>query len=171
MPASNASDAEIAAWFRRQPTTGPSHSAAAVDVSEPVEVPEQYRQVSCRIDCSEQRGVSMMQLALLHKWVQLVVQHSQPESLLTVSELHKHFIIPLTAPFDVSFVELVADGPQQPSWFCGHPWAIEYNELMRMIEWHSTVHKLPATSSMWLAVLAVSAFCVQCLCDDRIVAE
>ena len=61
---------------------------------------------------------------------------------LNMYHINTHFVMPLTAPFQCSFVELVAETPQIPQWFVSHFWGAPFQETVRMLSYHGLEHEL-----------------------------
>ena len=65
-----------------------------------------------------------------------------------------HFVKPLTTRDRCSWVELVATGPQSPTWFISHWWGTPFSQTLEMLSWHGEVHKLKETDAYWYCTLA-----------------
>lgn len=69
--------------------------------------------------------------------------------------LNDLLIIPLTEPFQCSFMELAAtDGPQDPKWFISHWWGTPFFDSLRMLKFHCKIRDLPHTTFYWMCTFA-----------------
>jgi hypothetical protein len=60
------------------------------------------------------------------------------------------------APFQCSFVELMADGPQKPVWFVSHAWSTNFKDSLEMLDYHMQVQDLDDKTPYWYCGFAVS---------------
>lgn len=64
------------------------------------------------------------------------------------------FILPLTAPRECSFTELVAVAAQPPNWFCSHFWGTAFQCTVMMVNFHAQSHGLNEETAYWLCPFA-----------------
>ena len=78
---------------------------------------------------------------------------------LTMYHVCTHFIAPLTEDVfspqsqchsSCSFVELVAENPQDPLWFVSHFWGDPFALLVRMLNYQALAHKLGDHATYWV---------------------
>ncbi|CAE8706974.1 unnamed protein product, partial [Polarella glacialis] len=64
------------------------------------------------------------------------------------------FVIPPTSPCRCSFMELVADGPQDPLWFMSHWWGTPFRDTLIVLSFHSSTRGQPNTAPYWVCTFA-----------------
>jgi len=149
--AEEAAIGEAGAWARHMP------------------VPEAYLKQGSTIPDTALRAIKLFQLQAL---VDLVFDVLAKVSIIETShhsticgeqitwpcvnmyQIASHFIIPLTASFLCSFVELVATGEQSPVWFASHAWSTAFKETMSMLRFHARVRKLADSTTYWICTFA-----------------
>ena len=73
-----------------------------------------------------------------------------------------HFVKPLTTRDRCSWVELVATGPQKPTWFISHWWGTPFSQTLEMLDWHGHIHDLNQNDAYWYCTLANVSGSVLC---------
>eukprot|EP00928_Gymnodinium_smaydae_P005668 TRINITY_DN11935_c0_g2_i1.p1 TRINITY_DN11935_c0_g2~~TRINITY_DN11935_c0_g2_i1.p1 ORF type:complete len:593 (+),score=125.73 TRINITY_DN11935_c0_g2_i1:97-1779(+) len=64
------------------------------------------------------------------------------------------FVLKLTFADQCSFVELVAEEPQDPSWFCSHWWGTPFKDTLEMLSFHTTVREISDDQCFWICTFA-----------------
>lgn len=128
----------------------------------------QYKQ-SSEIPQTERRGIMLMQLSALFTWVDLVfnsyilVEQNRYSptcgerinmDFANMYQICDHAVMPATFRFKCSWVELVADQPQDPRWFVSHAWSTVFRHTLNMLEFHAEVHGLPPHTPYWICTFA-----------------
>ncbi|CAE8640924.1 unnamed protein product, partial [Polarella glacialis] len=129
-----------------------------------VPVPRAYQTRSSHIAETEQRGMTLQQLAALAELIQAVLQKVAITSKFTrervtwdtvnMYDIDPHFVQPLTLPFRSSFVELVAKGPQIPHWFVSHWWGTEFCQTVALLNFHLKQRLMPSPLFYWICTFA-----------------
>lgn len=123
----------------------------------------------CQIAATEFRGITVPQLNMVARFIQLVLstctliddnQFSLTKGewvnwdIINMYHISDHFIRPLTAPFQCSFVELIAEEPQPPVWFLSHAWSAGFRNSLSMVKYHTEVHELGEHTPYWYCAFA-----------------
>ena len=75
------------------------------------------------------------------RWTDVNGELLTPERV-TLYDANRYVILPATEKLGCSFVELVASGPQKPTWFVSHWWGEPIVLFLRCIETHAEDHGL-----------------------------
>ncbi|CAK0832846.1 unnamed protein product [Prorocentrum cordatum] len=106
-----------------------------------VTVPEAYRERGSIISDTAKRGISVAQLQL-GTLVQEVLEKTtvvdrsnarQDWKRINLYIICAYFVMPLTSRFRCSFVELLADAEQVPTWFVSHYWGTPFYQTLRTV--------------------------------------
>lgn len=128
-------------------------------------VPAAFAGPASCIPQTELRAITLAQLRSLYELVQQVVPlyeivdafSKEKVSLESANlyHLNDHFVKPLSATFQCSFVELVAKGPQAPKWFVSHWWGTAFKLTMALLCFHSTSRDLKEEEERyWICTFA-----------------
>lgn len=137
---------------------------AEVPWSTEVPVPRAYQSRGAQIPQTEQRGVTMLQIAMFGDLLQSVLKKVSIYSDFKKSQvtwdnvnmydIDPHFVRPLTLRFLCSFAELVASGPQLPKWFVSHWWGTQFYQTVALLEFHLSERQLPSATAYWICTFA-----------------
>lgn len=112
---------------------------------------------------TELRGITLRQILDLGQLVRQVVTsaiihgaHRARVSWDDVNMYHinENVVMPLTARFPCSWVELVALGPQPPLWFVSHWWGTAFQETAQMLKFHASRRDFSVDTSYWICTFA-----------------
>ena len=127
--------------------------------------PQAFRTRGCSNPRTEHRASRLSQLQQLWTYVQHMLRETEliddsPYSatsgrrieaeIVNMYHLCEHFVMPLTKPFECSWVELVATGEQRPDWFVSHAWSTRFTETLQMLEWHAECRELGQEAQYWI---------------------
>jgi len=128
-----------------------------------VTVPEAYRERGSIISDTAKRGISVAQLQELGTLVQEVLEKTtvvdrsnarQDWKRINLYIICAYFVMPLTSRFRCSFVELLADAEQVPTWFVSHYWGTPFYQTLRMLSLHRLHRRLAEGCFYWLCTFA-----------------
>jgi len=118
----------------------------------------------CRIPEVELRGISIWQLKSLYAeivdrcvkegWTKIEkdVYLLTPETV-CLYDIKDRIIMERTRDKQCSYVELIAKGPQKPTWFVSHWWGEPVIAMIRCLEQHCIDHELSEENSYyWIDV-------------------
>jgi len=123
----------------------------------------------CNIELTEHRAITMKQLDALsshvwrrckhEKWVDRSLGSPTYGQMLAHATINLYQVVdwvvkPATEQTQVSFVELVADGPQPPKWFISHWWGEAVMDFIRCLVEHSRRRSLNKDSPYWVCAYA-----------------
>uniref|UniRef100_A0A7S2HEF6 Uncharacterized protein n=1 Tax=Zooxanthella nutricula TaxID=1333877 RepID=A0A7S2HEF6_9DINO len=120
----------------------------------------------CRIGRAEHRAITLPQLCALRAYMQgydFVSRSGEPLGTESVNlyDVVTHIVKPATALAKVSYVELVATGPQHPRWFVSHWWGEPVLQFVQCLSQHSADRGLSAESPYWVCAYANNQWNVQ----------
>eukprot|EP00930_Biecheleria_cincta_P097031 TRINITY_DN88778_c0_g1_i1.p1 TRINITY_DN88778_c0_g1~~TRINITY_DN88778_c0_g1_i1.p1 ORF type:complete len:652 (-),score=118.11 TRINITY_DN88778_c0_g1_i1:385-2301(-) len=129
-----------------------------------VKIPRAYQRRGARLPQTEQRGITMLQIAMFSDLLQSVLKkveifNDRTQTQVTwenvnMYDIDPHFVRPLTLRFRCSFTELVASGPQLPKWFVSHWWGTEFYQTKALLEFHLVERQLPSATAYWICTFA-----------------
>mmetsp|Transcript_15843 Transcript_15843/g.28899 ORF Transcript_15843/g.28899 Transcript_15843/m.28899 type:complete len:716 (+) Transcript_15843:27-2174(+) len=129
-----------------------------------VPLPKAYQSRGCQIDNTEERGINLAQLQDLATLAQAVVAKSVVKDLRTkqrvgwdevnMYHLDPTIVRPVTAPFNCSFVEVAASGPQAPCWFVSHWWGTPFQQSLSLLRFHARERQAGDESPYWICTFA-----------------
>uniref|UniRef100_A0A7S2M8I7 Uncharacterized protein n=1 Tax=Zooxanthella nutricula TaxID=1333877 RepID=A0A7S2M8I7_9DINO len=130
-----------------------------------IPVPEELQKRRSYIAKTEQRGISVAQLKLVSAFSERVFglatcidsRSGQVVEWGSASKYNVNDFIttPLTEPFGCSTVELVAEAPQQPTWFVSHAWSHGLRETVVILAFHAEAREgAEATCYYWICTFA-----------------
>mmetsp|Transcript_122874 Transcript_122874/g.238989 ORF Transcript_122874/g.238989 Transcript_122874/m.238989 type:complete len:877 (+) Transcript_122874:42-2672(+) len=138
-----------------------------IDWRSEVDPPPQYLQDKYDVQDTCRRGITLSQLRCLGDLVQkvldtMVIRDPHPDSnakVITLGNVNLYhindlFVVPLTTEAGCSFVELIANGPQDPDWFISHWWGCPFMESLSMLKFHAKAHHLPQDANYWMCTFA-----------------
>lgn len=121
------------------------------------------------IQDAAERAITQQQLTRLAGFLFYVLQEAEirddePQSatynqriswdIINMYHINQHFVKPLTKQAQCSYVELVADGPQQCVWFVSHYWGGLFGLLVQMLVFHAKSRALDGSAAYWICTLA-----------------
>jgi len=68
--------------------------------------------------------------------------------------INDNLIRPMTKQSELSYVEMIAVGPQPPSWFVSHWWGEPSADLIACIAEHARLHQLDVCKGWWICAYA-----------------
>jgi len=120
------------------------------------------RMVGCIIPEEEHRGISIKQLKFIYAEIEDRCKregwNNKNEGPLTpdkvcLYDVNNYIIKERTLEKQCSYVELIAKGPQKPTWFVSHWWGEPVIAMIRCLEQHCKDHKLSEeTTYYWICV-------------------
>jgi len=125
----------------------------------------------CRIAQTADRAITLAQLDQLQLYVRrhCVEQgwsssHRMEQGALDPETINLYDVVfwvvkPATVEDDCSYVELVAAGPQAPTWFVSHWWGETLNSSWRCLRQHSRDRELPDSAAYWICAYANNQWC------------
>jgi len=140
---------------------------ADVDWQSEVCTPPPYLRGKVEVKDTHRRGITIHQLSFLGSFVKEVldtveIRDPHPGSNadritwrnVNLYHINDLFVVPLTDQFECSFVELLADGPQDPLWFISHWWGCPFMDSLSMLTFHASAHDLPQDVPYWMCTFA-----------------
>jgi len=80
-----------------------------------------------------------------YRWEELLIYH-----------VYEHFLKPLLdRSGSCSYMELVSDGPQMPSFFVSHKWSNTFHGLAATLDCFAEARQLPDNASLWIDLMGV----------------
>mmetsp|Transcript_89956 Transcript_89956/g.160104 ORF Transcript_89956/g.160104 Transcript_89956/m.160104 type:complete len:469 (+) Transcript_89956:125-1531(+) len=138
----------------------PSAKASGEEVEEEVIFP------GCWIPETEMRGITLLQLAEVLKKLKKSAEawlasggpkagQAIPAEEINLYDTTQYIILPATAPFKCSYVELVAKSPQRrPIFFVSHWWGEAVSLFYRCLEQHGEDRMLAQDAPYWVCAYA-----------------
>eukprot|EP00928_Gymnodinium_smaydae_P028843 TRINITY_DN21893_c0_g3_i2.p1 TRINITY_DN21893_c0_g3~~TRINITY_DN21893_c0_g3_i2.p1 ORF type:complete len:632 (+),score=70.77 TRINITY_DN21893_c0_g3_i2:84-1979(+) len=173
MPAGSGTEAAKA--LRKAPDCSQERGSDAGQLWPKVAVPTRYLSRSSEIERAEKRGITLMQVNELASFAQDVFtqEHVKDEMhrRLTWDEadlyvLNEQILSRLTRPFGCSFVELIADEPQEPRWFISHWWGTPFYQTKALLGFHSSQRQLNSCTPYWICTFANNQHDLSELCGE-----
>jgi len=143
-----------------------------------LKVPASYRRRGAWIEDTARRAMSLCQLEELGGHAQQLLkrvslQAPEPHSVgvmtwgnMNLYHLNDLMVMPLTAAFECSFVELVAMTPQDPKWFVSHWWGTPYHDTLTMLQFHAKTRNLGKHTTYWVCTFAMNQHHLEELAAD-----
>lgn len=131
-----------------------------------VPVPANYSVLGCDIPEVSWRGISIEQLEELGTLIEKVFSNDDFEHIdefthqkvtkETVNLYHVNnlFAMPLSEKYQCSYVEMVANGPQLPTFFVSHWWGTPFFDTLRMLRLHAKQRNVQKNEYYWICTFA-----------------
>ncbi|CAE8609243.1 unnamed protein product [Polarella glacialis] len=126
-----------------------------------------YRHRRTRVDETHRRAMTLPQLFNLGEFIQDILASCEivdPHPTFSVGRIAWQsvnlyhicdlFVIPMTTPCRCAFMELVAEGPQDPWWFMSHWWGTPFRDTLEMLRFHNLHRRQPPTIPYWICTFA-----------------
>jgi len=124
----------------------------------------------------EDRGITLLQLkhvvewteAHCHRWFDTAPpEHSKTagqilhRGIMNLYHVNEWLIRPSTEAKDCSFVEMMTDEAQPPTWFISHWWGERVNDFLRCVSKHAMSRGVAACASYWVCAYAIRQHSLQ----------
>jgi len=122
-------------------------------------VGREKRPQGCEVEAGGLRGVTVGQIRTLVKKVQMACGEWTPPRKwqdLTCHDVVKKFVRPITESRRCSYMELVADRPQQTQYFIQHSWKSKFQDTVRAIEWFAEAMHLADSAVCFWDILSIN---------------
>jgi hypothetical protein len=123
--------------------------------------------VGCEIDLCEERGITIQQLqhtlatatalCTAEGWTSTApgCSHVRLEAhTMTLYDVTSQVVIPATTARQCSLVELLATGPQPPTWFVSHWWGEPVLHFLQVLKQHAADRRLGPETVYWVCAYA-----------------
>lgn len=129
-----------------------------------VPVPERYKQRPTKVADTHRRAITLEQVNELTDLVDDVLQGvvaQDPRNYQRITfenvnlyHMNELFVLRLTEADVCSFVELICEGPQDPTWFISHWWGTPWRDSVSILNFHAKMHGLEGHARNWICTFA-----------------
>lgn len=115
------------------------------------------RPKGCTVPSIVNRGVSLGQLRAFARAVQVACgSWATPFKWqdVTITAVIEHFVTPRTTAKDLSYMELISDGPQKTSFYIDYAYSMSFADVMSAVEWFAEGSRLSDHAVLFFDFLA-----------------